>query len=129
MAAPTPVVLTGLTASFTLPNGMNCKSARAYLTENRRWKDSEGFVDAGFQTGVLTGQRLAGRIVGYVTTTAPLGIGTAFENVNVTITLDTGRAVTFNATFTDIETGASVGEVTAMSASFVSNGSYTGGTL
>ena len=129
MAAPTPAVLTGLTASFTLPSGVNSKVARAFLTENHRWKDSEGFVDGGFQTGVLTGQRLAGRIVGFVTGTAPVGIGSSLENVNVTITLDSGRAVTFNSTWTDIEVGASTGEVTAMSGSFVSNGTYTGGTL
>ncbi len=123
------LALTGLTGSFTLPSGMNAKIARFFIAENRRWKDSEGFIDAGFQTGKLTGQRLAGRVVGYVISTAPLGIGTAFENVTILCQADTGRVLTFTADVTDIEWGEAVGEITAFSASFVSNGTYTAGSL
>ena len=118
--------LTGLTASFTLPSGMVAKVRMFSLAEGKRWKDSEGFVDAGYQTGHLTGQGIAGRVVGFVAGTG-VGIGTQYENVPVTVTLDSGRFITLNVDITDIEVGASVGELQSFMASFRSNGSY--GTL
>lgn len=130
--AYTDTAMTALGASFTLPTGVNGKLYRFSMAEGRRRKDSEGFVDAGFQTGKLTGQGLSCRVVGYIVSTGGPGIGaasTVLENISVTATLDTGRAITFNATFTDIEWGAACGEMQAFSASILSNGNYTNGTL
>jgi len=120
--------LTGLTASFTLPSGLVAKVRMFSLAEGKRWKDSEGFVDAGYQTGKLTGQGIAGRIVGFITTTAT-GLGTQFENVSVTVQVDVGRTLTLNVDITDIELGASVGELQSFMASFRSNGVYTNTTI
>lgn len=116
--------LTGLTANVTLPAGMNGKARAFNLSEDRRYKDSEGFGDGGFATGKLTGQRLSGRIAGFVTTST-LGLGTSFENVAMTFTMDSGRTVTGNFDITGIEWTASVGEIQNFSANFVSNGPYT----
>lgn len=120
--------LTALTANITLPSGLNGKIAGFNMAEGKRWKDSEGFIDAGFQTGKLTGQGIAGRCVGYINNGSP-GIGTPFENVSATFTADTGRAITLNIDITDIEWAARVGEMQMFAASFRSNGAYTGGTL
>lgn len=116
--------LTGLTANFTLPSGMNGKISSFDCAEDRRWRDSEGFVDGGYQTGKLTGQALSGRVTGYVNGST-LGIGTAFENVAVTATADSGRTITMNIDITNIQWGARVGEMQVFSASFRSNGPYT----
>ncbi len=125
---PTDTSLTGLTADFTLPSGMSGKICRFSMAEGKRWKDSEGFVDEGFQTGKLTGQGIAGRVVGYINGGDP-GLGTQFENVAVTATADTGRALSLNIDITDIEWGAAVGEMQTFMASFRSNGAYTPGSL
>lgn len=122
------LALTGLTANFTLPSGMNGKISRFSLAEGKRWKDSEGFIDGGFQTGKLTGQGIAGRVVGYINNGNP-GIGTQFENVAITCIMDTGRTFPLNIDITDIEWGAAVGEMQTFMASFRSNQSYTSGTL
>lgn len=120
--------LTGLTANFTLPSGMNGKITRFSMAEGKRWKDSEGFIDGGFQTGKLTGQGIAGRVVGYINNGNP-GLGTQFENVSCTATADSGRSFPLNIDITDIEWGAAVGEMQTFMASFRSNGTYTSGTL
>ena len=116
--------LTGLTANVTLPSGMNGKVRAFNCSENRRYKDSEGLGDGGFATGKLTGQRLTGRLAGFMTTSA-LGIGTSFENVALTLTYDSGRTITGNFDITDIDSAASVGEITNFTANFISNGPYT----
>ena len=120
--------LTGLTANFTLPSGLNAKVRMFSLAEGKRWKDSEGFADAGYQTGHLTGQGIAGRVVGFVNGSLT-GLGTQFENVSVTVQVDVGRTLTLNVDFTDIELGASVGELQSFMASFRSNGTYTNTTV
>lgn len=117
--------LTGLTASFTLPSGMNGKISGFNVGENFRWKDSEGFVDGGFQTGKLTGQGLDGQCVGYVTGSS-LGLGTKWENVPMVATAQTGQQISINGTVSNIRWGAKVGENQTFTASFRSNGPYTG---
>lgn len=117
--------LTGLTADATLPNGMNAKICAFDLSEDKRWKDSEGFGDGGYQTGKLTGQGISGNIVGYINGGSP-GIGTQFENVAVTFQAASGRTWTGNIDITNIRWGAKVGEMQTFSAQFRSNGPYTG---
>jgi len=120
--------LTGLTANFTLPSGMTGKIRRFNGRNSFRWKDSEGFSDNGFQTGKITGQGINGAVSGFVKGSA-LGFGNTFENVSVTLIADTGRQQQITATFTDIEWGAQVGELTTFACNFRSNGIYAAGSV
>lgn len=123
--AYTDLSLTGLTGGVILPNGINIKVTSFNCTESRRWKDSEGFIDLGAQTGKLTGYGLSGRIVGYVMNNNAIGFGTSFENVQVTLQAASGQTLVFNATFMDFSWDVATGNIQTCGASFRSNGIYS----
>ena len=69
MTTSTP--LSGLTATVTLPPGITAQIYDCQLEEEFREGDSESFADAGYGSGVLTGQRLKGTIVGWLSQNDP----------------------------------------------------------
>ncbi|HMD54901.1 MAG TPA: hypothetical protein VKJ65_10165 [Phycisphaerae bacterium] len=116
--------LTGLTASVTLPSGVNANIYDAQLEEQFREKNAEGFVDAGFGSGILTGQRLHGVIVGWLSTSDP-GISTMHSNVPISFTASNGCVISGNFNITRLKIRMSVGQVSIFTADVASVGQYT----
>lgn len=121
MASPE---LTGQTGSVTLPPGMGGKVTNFRLRPNFRWKDNEGFADAGFQTGKLTGQGISGTVTLHVNTGGLL-MATQQEAVAMVFQSTTGRTITGNFDLTDGELVVATGEIQVYTFNVRSNGTYT----
>ena len=121
MASPIP--LSGLGASVTLPPGITANIYDAQLQEEFREKNSEAFTDNGYGNGTLTGQRLHGSVVGWLTGNDP-GIGSVHPNVAIVFTAAAGCTISGNFNITGFRIRLRVGQVSLFTADISSLGPY-----
>ncbi len=118
------VPLTGLSATITLPAGVTAKVYDCELDEEFREQDSEGFEDNGFGNGTLTGQRLKGSVVGWLTENDP-GVGDYHSGVPIVFTAASGCVISGNFNITRFKVRLKVGEMSLFTAMVASVGAYT----
>ena len=121
---PSSLPLSGLTAAVSLPPGVTANIYDARLDEEFREKDSEAFADAGFGSGVLTGQRLHGVMVGWLTENDP-GLGAYHANVPISFTAATGCIITGTFNITRLRIRLRVGQISIFTAEVSSVGTYS----
>ncbi len=121
---PTSVPLSGLTAAVTLPPGVTANIYDAQLDEQFREKDSEAFADAGFGSGLLTGQRLHGVVVGWLTENDP-GIAAFHADVPISFTAATGCVISGLFNITRLRIRLRVGQISIFTAEVSSVGLYS----
>ena len=119
-----PIPLSGLTASITLPPGVTANIYEAQLEEDFREKDAESFLDAGYGGGVLTGMRLRGTVIGWLTDYDP-GLAAMHANIPITFTAAAGCVVSGNFNLTRLRIRLQVGQVSVFTAEIASVGPYT----
>ena len=119
---PTSVPLSGLTAAVTLPPGVTANIYDARLDEEFREKDSE--ADAGFGSGILTGQRLHGVVVGWLTQSDP-GMAAYHADVPMSFTAASGCVITGTFNITRLRLRLRVGQISIFTAEVSSIGPYT----
>ena len=121
---PTSVPLSGLTAAVTLPPGVTANIYDARLDEEFREKDSEAFADSGFGSGILTGRRLHGVVVGWLTQSDP-GMAAYHADVPMSFTAASGCVITGTFNITRLRLRLRVGQISIFTAEVSSIGPYT----
>ncbi len=122
MSTTTPI--SGLTATVTLPPGVTAQIYDCQLEEEFREGDSESFADDGYGSGVLTGQRLKGTVVGWLSQNDP-GLGTLHSQAPIVFTAAEGCVITGNFNITQFRLRLRVGQVSVFTAEVASVGPYT----
>ncbi len=122
MANPQPI--SGLGASVTLPSGITANIYDAQLQEEFHEADSQAFLDNGYSNGILTGQRLHGSIVGWLTDHDP-GIGSIHSGVSISFNAANGCVISGNFNITAFRIRLRVGQVSLFTANISSVGQYT----
>ena len=121
---PTSLPLSGLTAAVTLPPGVTANIYDARLDEEFREKDSEAFADSGFGSGILTGRRLHGVVVGWLTQSDP-GMAAYHADVPMSFTAASGCVITGTFNITRLRLRLRVGQISIFTAEVSSIGPYT----
>ncbi len=121
---PSSLPLSGLTASVTLPPGVTANIYDARLDEEFREKNSEAFADAGFGSGILTGQRLHGAIVGWLTENDP-GVAAYHAAVPISFTAADGCMISGQFNITHLRIRLRVGQISIFTAEVSSVGVYS----
>ena len=116
--------LSGLTAAITLPPGVAANIYDAQLEEDFREQDSESFDDAGYGAGVLTGLRLRGSVLGWLTGDDP-GLAVMHAAVPIVFTAAAGCLISGNFNITRFHVRLRVGRVSVFTAEVASVGAYT----
>ena len=119
----TSIPLSGLTAAVTLPPGVTANIYDTRLDEEFREKDSEAFADAGFGSGILTGQRLHGVVVGWLTENDP-GLAAYHASVPILFTAATGCVISGVFNITRLRIRMRVGQISIFTAEVSSVGTY-----
>ncbi len=118
------VPLSGFSANVVLPAGVTAQIYDCRLIEEFREQNAEAFSDEGFGSGTLTGQRLHGAVVGWLTQNDP-GIGAMHSQVPITFTAANGCMITGNFNITRLQVRLKVGEVSIFTALVASVGAYS----
>ncbi|MGC8624470.1 MAG: hypothetical protein ACP5I8_04975 [Phycisphaerae bacterium] len=121
---PTALALSGLTAAVTLPPGITAYIYDARLDEEFREKDSESFADAGFGSGILTGQTLHGVLVGWLTENDP-GLAAYHAGVPISFTAASGCVISGTFNITRLRIRLQVGQISIFTAEVSSVGAYS----
>ncbi len=119
-----PVPLSGLSASVTLPSGITANIYDAQLFEEFHEVDAEAFIDNGFGNATLTGQRLHGAIVGWLTDHDP-GVGSMHSGVSISFNAGNGCIISGSFNITAFRIRLRVGQVSLFTATVSSVGIYS----